>query len=65
MFCFSQLLNGVNIDDDHVQQQIEYDKEMQPNVAPDRIFSYNSTEVVRVRDIRAKYINEHLPDHHS
>ena len=65
MFCFSQLLNDVNIDDDHVQQQIEYDKEMQPNVAPDQIFSYNSIEVVRVRDIGAKYINEHLPDHHS
>ena len=40
----------MNIDDDHVQQQIEYDKEMQPNVAPDQIVSYNSTEVVRVRD---------------
>ena len=55
----------MNIDDDHVRQQIEYDEEMQPNVAPDQIFSYNSTEVVCVRDVRAKYINEHLPDHHS
>ena len=60
-FC----VNGVNIDDDHVRQQIEYDKEMQPNVAPDQIFSYNSAEGVHVRDIITKYINEHLPDYQS
>ena len=58
-------VNGVNIDDDHVRQQIEYDKEMQPNVAPDRIFSCNSAGGIRVRDIISKYINEHLPDHQS
>ena len=57
-------VNGVDIDDDHVRQQIEYDKEIQPNVAPDRIFSYNSAGV-RVRDIITKYINEHLPHHQS
>ena len=58
-------MNGVNIDDDHVRQQIEYDKDMQPNVAPDQFFSYNSAEGVHVRNVTTKYINEHLPDHQS
>ena len=54
----------MNIDDDHVRQLIENDKEMQPNVSPDQIFPYNSAGV-RARDIITKYINEHLPDHQS
>ena len=37
-------VNGVNINDDHGRQQLEYDKEMQPNVAPHQFFSYNSAE---------------------
>lgn len=55
--------NNMQIDDDHIQRQIELDRQMQPNVAPDRILSYNSAEGLCVRDVITKYIKEHLPDH--
>lgn len=58
-------LNGMRLDDDNVQRQIELDKQMQPNTAADRVFSYNSTDGERVRNVITAYINEHLPDHLS
>ena len=58
-------VNGMRLDDDRVQRQIELDKQVQPNVGPDRIFSYkyNSVDGERVRDVIAAYIKDHLPDH--
>ena len=58
-------INGMSLDDDRVQRQIELDKQVQPNVAPDKIFSYNSVDGERVRDVITAYIKEHLPDHLS
>lgn len=55
-------INGTRLDDDHVQRQIELDKQVQPNVAPDRFFSYNSVDGERVRNVIIAYIKEHLPD---
>ena len=55
----------MRLDDDRVQRQIELDKQVQPNVAPDKIFSYNSVDGERVRDVITAYIKEHLPDHLS
>ena len=56
-------VNGMRLDYDRVQRQIELDKQVQPNVGPDRIFSYNSVDGERVRDVIAAYIKDHLPDH--
>ena len=42
-------INRVAMDDECVRRQIQYDGQMQPNTAPDRIFSYNSVEGVHVR----------------
>ena len=58
-------INGTRLDDDHVQRQIELDKQMQPTVAPDRVFWYNSADGERVRDVITAYIKEHHPDHLS
>ena len=56
-------INRVAMDDECVQRQIQYDRQMQPNTAPDRILSYNSVEGVHVREVITEYIKEHLPDH--
>lgn len=55
----------MHIDDDNIQRQIEYDKQMQPNVAPDIFLSYNSAEGLCVRDVITEYIKEDLPDYLS
>ena len=57
--------NGLRVPDDNVQRQMDYDKEVQPNVQPDRIYSYNTTEGERVRELLTSYIEQHLPDHLS
>ncbi|KAK2553050.1 hypothetical protein P5673_025775 [Acropora cervicornis] len=36
--------NDMRMDNDLVQRQVEHDKEVQPEIAPDRIFSYNSSD---------------------
>ena len=58
-------INGMRLDDDCVHRHIELDKQVQLNVAPDRIFSFNSVDGERVRDVITAYIKEHLPDHLS
>ena len=58
-FCES---NNMKLDDDHLQRQMEYDQQVQPNIAPDRIFSYNSAEVEHVRNVITAYIKEHFPN---
>ena len=52
----------MRMDNDLVQRQVEHDKEVQPEIAPDRIFSYNSSDGEPVRNVITAYIKEHLTD---
>ena len=61
LYSFCEI-NGMRLGNDRVQRQIELDKQVQPNVAPDRFFSYNSVDGERVRNVIIAYIKEHLPD---
>jgi len=54
--------NDMRMANDLVQRQVEHDKQVQPEIAPDRIFSYNSADGERVRNVITAYIKEHLKD---
>ena len=43
-------LNGIQIEDDHVQRQIAYDKQMQPDVTQDIVYSSNTVEGAYTRE---------------
>ena len=54
-------IQGVNLDDDLVAQQIAYDRATQPNTAADRQYSFNTAEGAHVRQIIALMYKEHIP----
>lgn len=58
-------MNGMQMDDEQIKMQVAFDKEQGPNLEPDRIFSYNSSEGERIRHAITVYIKEHLSDHLS
>ena len=43
--------NDMRMDNNLVQRQVEHDKKVQPEIAPDRIFSYNSADGEPVRNV--------------
>ena len=57
-FCEIQ---GVNIDDEVVQQQIAHDMATQPNTVADCLYSCNTAEGAQVRNIITRMYREHIP----
>ena len=53
-------LNGILVDDDCVQRQIAYDREMQPDVTPDLIYSCNSAAGISTRNTIVAFLKEHI-----
>ena len=53
-------LNGIQIDDDCVQRQIAYERQMQPDVTQDRIYSCTAVQGVYARDVIVEFLKEHL-----
>lgn len=50
----------MTIDDDTVARQVAHDR-LQPEDAPNRLYSFNSAEVVHVRNTATLYYNDHIP----
>ena len=53
-------IHNLNIDDDAVACQVAYDR-LQPEDAPDRLYSFNSAEGAHVRNITTLFYKEHIP----
>ena len=53
-------IHNVNIDDDAVACQVACDR-LQPEDAPDRLYSFNSAEGAHVRNITTLFYKEHIP----
>ena len=50
----------MNIDDDAVAQQVAHDR-LQPENAPDRLYSFNTAEGAHVRSIITLFYKGHIP----
>ena len=53
-------LQGMNVEDDVLAQQITRDRLAQPENAPDRLYSFNTAEGAFVRNIITSYYKEHI-----
>ena len=53
-------LQDMNIDDDAVARQVAQDR-LQPENAPDRLYSLNTAEGAHVRNIMTLFYKEHIP----
>lgn len=53
-------IRGINVDDDAVAHQVAYDR-LQPQRAPDRLYSFNTAEGTHVRNIITLLYKEHIP----
>lgn len=53
-------IRGMNIDDDAVARQVARDR-MQPENAPDRLYSFNTAEGAHMRSIITLLLKEHIP----
>ena len=51
----------MNVDYDVLAQQMARDRLAQPDTAPDRLYSFNTTEGAYVRNIITSYYKEHIP----
>ena len=54
-------LQGMNVEDDVLAQQIARDRLAQPENALDRLYSFNTAEWAYVRNIITSYCKEHNP----
>ena len=54
-------LQGMNVEDDVLAQQITRDRLAQPENAPDRLYSFKTAEGAFVRNIITSYYKEHIP----
>ncbi|XP_068674456.1 uncharacterized protein [Montipora foliosa] len=54
-------LQGMNVEDDVVAQQMARDRLAQPENAPDRLYSFNTAEGAYVRNIITSFYKEHIP----
>ena len=54
-------LQGMNVEDDVLAQQIACGRLAQPANAPDRLYSFNTAEGAYVRNIITSYYKEHIP----
>ena len=52
-------INGILVDDENLQRKIMHDRQMQPVVGPDLIYSCNSAEGISTRNTIVAFIKEH------
>ena len=54
-------LQGMNVEDDVLAQQIARNRLAQPEIAPGRLYFFNTAKGAYVRNIITSYYKEHIP----